>query len=154
MTNEIKIRKATKEDMEGLLLFEQGVISAERPFDSTLKNGPIRYYDLQKMITDQQVELVVAEHGAKLIGSGYARIERARPIFKHEQYAYLGFMYVHPDFRGQGVNGKIMEALKAWAKKQGLTEMRLDVYHGNERAIRAYEKTGFEKHMIQMRIGI
>ncbi len=34
-----------------------------------------------------------------------------RPIFKHERYAYLGFMYVHPDYRGKGVNSKIIEGL-------------------------------------------
>jgi len=35
--NQITIRKATFDDLATLFLFEQGVIEAERPFDSTLK---------------------------------------------------------------------------------------------------------------------
>jgi hypothetical protein len=37
------IRKATIDDLPVLLQFEQGIISAERPFDSTLLPDPISY---------------------------------------------------------------------------------------------------------------
>jgi hypothetical protein len=37
----IKIREATLDDLQTLLEFEQGVIAAERPMDSGLKEGPI-----------------------------------------------------------------------------------------------------------------
>ena len=39
----INIRKAHPDDLEKLLEFEQGIISAERPFDPTLKEGKIHY---------------------------------------------------------------------------------------------------------------
>jgi hypothetical protein len=32
--------------------------------------------------------------------------------------------------------------------------MRLDVYYGNTDAIKAYEKAGFVKHMVEMRVGL
>ena len=35
------VRKATLDDLPTLLLFEQGVIEAERPFDPTIKSGDI-----------------------------------------------------------------------------------------------------------------
>jgi hypothetical protein len=46
----VEIREATLKDIPILLQFEQGVISAERPFDSTLGKGEIHYYDLEMMI--------------------------------------------------------------------------------------------------------
>ncbi|MDR6563322.1 MULTISPECIES: GNAT family N-acetyltransferase [unclassified Arcicella] len=152
--NHIIIRKATFDDLETLYRFEQGVIEAERPFDKTLKNGLIHYYDLEGMITASHIELLVADLEGELIGSGYARIEDAKPYLQHPKHGYLGFMYVDPNHRGKGVNMKIIQALKEWARSQNISELRLDVYHDNISAIKAYEKIGFSKHMIEMRLGL
>ena len=151
---QIVIRKAELHDMDTLLAFEQGVIAAERPFDSTLKKDPTNYYDIEKMITATDVELVVATLENKLIGSGYARIENAKPYLQHAQHAYLGFMYVVPEHRGKGVNKLIIVALIKWSASKNITELRLDVYQMNTSAIAAYEKVGFVKHMVNMRMGI
>jgi RimJ/RimL family protein N-acetyltransferase len=151
---EITTRKATLNDLETLLRFEQGVISAERPFDSTLKQGHIHYYTIETMITASHIELIVAECKKEIIGCGYARVETAKPYLQHPQHAYLGFMYVVSSHRGKGVNKKIIDALKRWSLSQNITEMRLDVYHDNRAAIKAYEKAGFKKHMVEMRMGL
>jgi hypothetical protein len=89
----ITIRKALRDDLENLLEFEQGIITAERPYDPTLKAENINYYDIEKMILAPHIEVVVAEINLEIIGSGYARIETAKPYFNHLNYAYLGFMY-------------------------------------------------------------
>ena len=150
----IIIRKAGLKDLDTLLVFEQGVINAERPFDPTLKTGHTHYYDIEKMITAPDVELVVAELDNGLIGSGYARIENAKPYLQHAQHAYLGFMYVVPQHRGKGVNKMVIDALAAWSATQNISELRLDVYQHNEAAIKAYERCGFTKHMVAMRKGL
>ena len=161
----ITVRPATTADLPTLLRFEQGVISAERPMDPTIQDGPIHYYDLNAMLTSPHIHLVVAEFndGANpgldpghptLIGSGYARIDPSRHYLKHTHHAYCGFMYVDPVYRGKGVNQLIIDALKSWAHTQGLTELRLDVYPTNGAAIRAYEKAGFTPYLINMRLGI
>jgi ribosomal protein S18 acetylase RimI-like enzyme len=151
---EIIIRKATLNDIEILRCFEQGVINAERPFDVTLKKGDIFYYDIEGMIEESHIELLVATLNNKLVGSGYARIEKAKPYLQHKEKAYLGFMYVDPKHRGKGINKKIIDALKDWSLSKNITEMRLDVYENNIAAIKAYEKAGFTKHMIEMRMGL
>lgn len=151
----ISIRPATPADLPTLLRFEQGVINAERPMDPTIQDGPIHYYDLNKMLTSPHIHLVVAETAdGTLVGSGYARIDPSRPYLKHTHHAYCGFMYVDPTWRGKGVNQVIIDALKSWAQKRNLTELRLDVYTTNETAIRAYEKAGFTPYLINMRMGI
>jgi GNAT superfamily N-acetyltransferase len=150
----ISVRKATPADLPTLLRFEQGVITAERPMDPTIQDGPIHYYDLNKMLASSHIYLVVAETEGTLIGSGYARIDPSRHYLKHTQHAYLGFMYVEPAYRGKGVNQLIIDALKAWARSQNLTELRLDVYTTNDNAIRAYEKAGFTPYLINMRMGL
>lgn len=150
----ITTRKATLANMDTLLQFEQGVIAAERPFDPTLQENHINYYNLNELITAPHIQLIVAELDGELIGSGYARIESSKIYLRHQQHAYLGFMYVLPQHRGKGVNKIVINALKEWAVSKGITELRLEVYYKNTPAIKAYEKVGFISHMIQMRQGL
>ncbi|WP_259071069.1 GNAT family N-acetyltransferase [Mucilaginibacter sp. X4EP1] len=154
MTDKIIVRKAVPADLPVLLEFEQGIIKAERPFDSTLKDGEIHYYDIAEMIVADNVEVLVAELDNELIGSGYARIENSKVYLKHPKHAYLGFMYVKPEQRGKGINKVILAGLENWSKEKGITELRLDVYDENEPAVKAYEKAGFSKHLDLMRKGI
>lgn len=152
---EIIVRKAVREDLPLLLTFEQGIITAERPYDPTLQDGTIHYYDIAKMITADNVEVAVAVVGTQIVGSGYCRIEPAsRPYLKHDKQGYVGFMYVDPAWRGKGINGKILAFLKEWAYLQDVLEMRLDVYSDNEAAVKAYEKAGFKKHLVEMRMDL
>ena len=151
----ILIREATQDDIPTLLRFEQGVIRAERPFDTTLKPGDdTRYYNLDLMLDAPHIHLVVAEFDGQPIASGYARIEDAKPFVQHKQHAYLGFMFVEPAHRGKGINKLVIDELKKWSKDKGIHELRLDVYFENTPAIAAYEKVGFTKHMIEMRTAL
>jgi GNAT superfamily N-acetyltransferase len=145
------IRTATFDDMEVLRAFEQGVIAAERPYDKTLKDDTV-YYDLVAMIEAEHIEVLVAEFQDQLIGCGYARIEKAKPYLKHDHYAYLAYMYVIPEHRRRGVNKLIIDGLKEWSRNQGMSELRLNVYIDNQHAIDAYEKSGFKKHVLEMRM--
>jgi len=63
-------------------------------------------------------------------------------------------MFVPEEHRGKGLNKLIVDVLLKWCKDHGIHEIRLDVYDVNTPALRAYEKTGFVKHMIQMRMDI
>lgn len=145
-------RSATLEDLSTLLEFEQGIITYERPYDSTLKPDPISYYDLKALIISKHAEVHVAEHNNEVIGSGYAKIIDSKPYNTHAQHVYLGFMFVKPEYRGQGVILSLTEALKSWAKKNNIFEARLEVYADNDSAIRAYEKSGFTKNLVEMRM--
>lgn len=148
----VNIRTATLDDLPVLLNFEQEIITAERPFDVTIKEGPVSYYDIGGMIQDSKAHVVVAESEDKVVASGYAIPKRARHYLDHEFYAYLGFMYTDEDFRGMGINALIVEELKNWSNTNGFKEIRLTVYNENLPAIKAYEKVGFKKHIIEMRL--
>lgn len=148
------IRTATLADLNTLLSFEQEIIRAERPFDETLDQDPISYYDLRQLVLSEEAEVVVAELDSKIIGSGYAVIRDAKPYLNHKKYTYLGFMYTVSDHRGKGVNKAIVDALMRWSKSRGIHEVRLTVYNNNAPAIRAYGKAGFKKHILEMRVHV
>jgi GNAT superfamily N-acetyltransferase len=150
--SEISIRDAEPKDLPVLLQFEQGIVKAERPFDPTLAEDPISYYDIKNLITNDNSKVIVAIIGEKIVGSGFAIILKASTYLAHEKYVNLHFMYTDPEYRGKGVNSLIIEELKKWAHSKDLFEIRLTVYQDNFPAIKAYEKVGFKKHIIEMRL--
>lgn len=152
--SDIIVREATLDDLPTLLEFEQGVIEAERPMDEGLKRTPTNYYDIERLISSPDIRLAVAEFDAKLVGSGYARLDAAKPYLQYDRQSYLGFMYVMPEFRGRGINQLILDDLFRWTLSRGVTEVRLEVYPNNPAAIRSYEKAGFTPYILQMHLSL
>ena len=60
-------------------------------------------------------------------------------------------MGVHPNYRGQGLGGRLLEKCiqKAWTK--GLTRIELEARADNEAAIALYEKFGFKHEALKAR---
>lgn len=52
---------------------------------------------------------------------------------------------VHPENQKQGLAGNLMDFAENVAIESGYTSIRLDVYSGNERALRFYENRGYQK---------
>jgi len=152
--DDLHFRAATLEDIPQLLTFEQGVISAERPYNTNLNPDPINYYGLEQLINSEQVYLAVAEYNGEIVACGYARIEQSKPYVNYRFYSYLGFMYVKPENRGQGINQKVIDELARWSTEQGITIMHLDVYANNSSALQAYKKAGFKENLIDMKLDI
>ncbi len=147
----IKVRKAKLADLKSLLPFEQLIIQAERPYDSTLRPDPISYYDISQLINGQDSVVYVAELDGNIIASGYAKSMAAKDYYLHDRYAYLGMICVLPEFRGQRILDMIIKPLIKWSAENGLHEIRLEVYDSNRNAIKAYERLGFKKNIIEMR---
>lgn len=150
----IEIRSARESEIEILLSLERGIIDTERPFDNTLKEGEIHYYDLIELIRSTKAEVLVAVENNEIVGSGYVKTLPAEPFQKFTEYAYLGFMYVKPSFRGQGISQLILHKLIDWARSKKLTEVRLEEYDENTIAKNAYLKAGFKSNLLEMRLEI
>lgn len=149
---DIILRKASEEDLPTLLNIEQKLVDAERPYNSLIKSGRVSYYDIGSLITSSDSCLVVAESNRNIIGTGYAQKRNSETYLNHEFHSYLGFMYVDPKYRGKGVNKKIIQYLIDWSRLQGITNLSLDVFADNDGAIHAYQKAGFIKNLVEMKL--
>lgn len=79
------------------------------------------------------------------IGAGWFRLfDESNPGygFVDRKTPELGIA-VRPAYRGQGVGGKLMEALIQQAQKDGFSSLSLSVDPSNQAAVRMYEKLGF-----------
>ena len=150
--NILNFREAKINDIPKLLELEQCVVEAERPFNASIKSEGAYYYDLEQLITSDNALLLVVEIGNEIAATGYAQIRDSKPSLVHEQHSYLGFMYVSPQFRGQGINSILIEKLIEWSKLKGVNTFYLDVYSENQSAIKAYEKVGFKSSLVEMKL--
>lgn len=148
---DIKIRKATLDDLQVLLSFEQQLIDVERPMDSSLEQKKkINYYDIPKFITSTTAEMFVAIDKNEIVGCGYGLIKENKSKFSQKKHGYIGFIYVKDEYRGNRISKSIFEAIFNWFRLNNIKEVRLTVYQKNLPAINAYEKIGFKKSLVEM----
>lgn len=147
----ITIRTATLGDLKILREFEQALIQIERPMNPTLQQeGKIYYYDIEAQLASENSEILLAVDGNEVVGCGRGDTRKNEDQFQESHHGYIGFIYVKDSHRGKGVGQIILQGLMDKFKAEGLKEVRLNVYEENPRAIRAYEKIGFSKNMIEM----
>lgn len=65
--------------------------------------------------------------------------------YRTSHICYLGGVAIHPDFGGKGLGLKMMNEIVKYAKEQGFKRIELSTATFNEKAIKLYEKAGFQK---------
>ena len=137
MSNNMKIRKATSNDVKGIanVLVQSYNIKDLKEGISVFKNE-----------TKKNHNYIVAEENGKIIGI-VTWLMQGLP--KH-QLCELDRIAVLPEYRGKGVSRKLFDALVKDAKsfykknKSKLRKLYLLTHADNERAHKFYEKLGFK----------
>jgi GNAT superfamily N-acetyltransferase len=89
-----------------------------------------------------------AEHDPRGEAAWIAEVDDARVgcvfcVAEDEQTAKLRILLVHPDGRGQGLGGRLVDTCVAFAREAGYTQMRLWTNHPLLAARRTYLRRGF-----------
>ncbi|AGZ46432.1 GNAT family N-acetyltransferase [Actinoplanes friuliensis] len=89
--------------------------------------------------TGGQLAQFVADPGGRLTGHA------GGTVLPEEPGATVVFaVYITPAQRGTGVLGRLVDAVAEWSLAMGRPELMLEVVVGNDRAVRAYERLGFQ----------
>lgn len=91
--------------------------------------------------------VLVAESGGERVGIAY--VERATDYFTGEAHGHLSIIILTEAGEGRGAGRALMEAVDAWAARHGYRFVTLNVFSGNERACRFYERCGYAPDMIR-----
>lgn len=98
-----------------------------------------------------QGELVAAYLDGQMIGAcvldhefacGYDKVPW-RVQASLDKVMCLHLFCLHPEVQGRGLASKYLSALADWARAQGMSAIRLDVFYYNEPAKYLYEKMGY-----------
>ncbi|MFB9239834.1 GNAT family N-acetyltransferase [Plantactinospora siamensis] len=80
----------------------------------------------------------VADAGGRLVGHAGGTVAPYDP-----NLTVIFAVYLTPAWRGSGLLGELVEAVAAWSRECGRSDLLLEVVVGNDRAVRAYERLGF-----------
>lgn len=84
--------------------------------------------------------IMAFEPGGGAVGNAFLHLPR------NEESKHRGIfgIFVRDDYQGRGLGTLMTELMIEIARLKGLRKISLDVFTSNERAIRVYEKCGFE----------
>ncbi len=147
----INIRKAKKDDFNGILKLAEELYRTEVPFDKNLNKN---YYNNQKakdtlkksILSRKKIHLVAIDNN-DIIGyiDGYI-------LDKEEVYiqkvAYLDHLCVSPNYRKQGIGKLLMDEFTEIMKKQDVKFIKLNAFENNISAVSLYKKEGFKEYSI------
>lgn len=135
------IRKAEKRDIAGLtaLLYQADAVhNAIRP-DLFKANTP-KYSEeeLEEILRDENSPIFVYDDG-KVEGHAFCQIKEVKD---HRLLQDIKTLYVDKASRGKHIGKALYDYVHEYAKSTGCYNITLNVWEGNDSAMRFYEKMG------------
>ncbi len=143
------IRKANENDIPKMidLLLQVGSVHHEiRP--DLFREGAQKYDAdaLKAILSDPDRPIFCADKDGTMLGYAFCvmQITRGNPVLCDRKVLYIDDLCVDSDLRGQNIAKTIYDAVVEYARKSGCDAVTLNVWAGNDRALRFYEKCGLK----------
>lgn len=148
---EIKIRPAKRSDIKAIDELQNKLAIYERPFTPTIKKeGKIKYYDTEKLISSDKILLLVAEKNGEVVGCCFGEIRKKEEWAANKFHGYIQMLFVEEKYRTKGIGRLLIDKIMKWLKEKNIKDIRLRVYDKNTKAIDFYKSLGFKHHILEM----
>ena len=145
----LAVRRATADDLETVVALRLALLREypEHPVYGRLRpDAELRAHAVFAAQIDSPSE---AQFLAEIADTGPIGLLRcvesiSSPLLDPDRYCYISSVYVKPEWRRQGVLRSLLDAAQNWARRRGLTEMRLHNVGSRESAAAAWDSLGFE----------
>ena len=151
------IQRANTGHIPGLirLLYQVGGVHHDiRP--DIFRPGAIKYTekDLEELLADENRPVFVAVEEETVLGYCFCVIEdcRGTTVLTDRVEIYIDDLCVEEKYRGRGIAKALYTHVCAWAKDAGCAFVTLNVWCGNEGAMKFYEKMGMTPRKIFMEV--
>ena len=81
--------------------------------------------------------------------AGFAFLEPAVDYFTGQADGHVGMVAVVDSAEGRGVGAALMRDAEDWARRHGYPRLHLNVFAGNDRARRMYERLGYQPETLR-----
>ena len=149
------IVRAENRHIPGLirLLYQVGGVHHDiRP--DLFRSGAIKYtqQDLEILLADENRPVFAAEEDGTVLGYCFCQIRdyRGNTVLTDRTELYIDDLCVEETCRGRGIARALYDYVITWAKEIGCTYVTLNVWQGNENAMKFYEKMGMRRRSITM----
>lgn len=143
---DFKIRLVVPDDATGILeIYTPIILNTAASFETEIPS----INSFKERIHEYSAKSlwIIAEYGDQVIAYAYATAHRSRDAYQWSQETTV---YVHQDFRKQGVALRLYRTLLNTLTEMGFTKALAVITIPNEPSIRFHEKLGF-KHIGEMK---
>ena len=151
----MEIRLATKNEFPGMIALLQQVGEVHHQIRPDLfRSGAQKYNesDLEELLKDENRPIFGAVQDGKLLGYCFCMIEEVKdnPVLCDVKSLYIDDLCVDENCRGQGVASKLYAHVCNYARSIGCRSVTLNVWCGNDNAMKFYESRGMKPRKIYM----
>ena len=107
---------------------------------------------LQKLLTDRCRPILIAELDDTVAGYAFCviKVTENNPVLADGKSLYVDDLCVEETCRGQGIASKLYAHVCDYARSIGCRSVTLNVWCGNDNAMRFYESRGMKPRKIYM----
>lgn len=145
----MKIRSATITDIpEITAIYNDALVNTTATFDTEEKNveDRMRWFEQH----GEKYPVIVAVEKDQVVG--WASLSRWSDKCAYDDTAEIS-IYVHHDFRGQGIGKLLLQEVMEYGRKGGLHCVLSRITSGNDASIHMHELAGFEHAGILKEVG-
>ena len=151
MTDSIRIRKATDEDVPAIVELWQELMKFHGDRDDFFEvsdDGPSVFAGfIECCLISEQHRLTLAEKGKRIIGYCLAAQCQYPPVYRNRNYAEVIDLAVTSEHRGRGAGTAMVEELIRYYNGIGINRIECRVAITNEISTRFWRKMGFGPFM-------
>ena len=151
----MEIRLAETRDIPGMiqLLYQVGGVHHDiRP--DIFRSGAIKYTpeDLEKLLKEEDKPIFIYDDEGTVAGYCFCQIRgyEGSTVLTDRKELYIDDLCVDENRRGQHIGSVLCDYATAYAKKIGCAFLTLNVWCGNDSAMRFYENAGMTPRSITM----
>lgn len=145
----IEIRPATINDLAAVTeIYNEAILNTTATFDTEVKSLEDRMHWF--MQHDEKHPVIVAEKNNQIVG--WASLSKWSDRCAYETTVEES-VYVHKDFRGQGIGKQLLEIITLEGKKAGVHTILARISEGNESSIHIHELMGFGHIGVMRQVG-
>ena len=100
----------------------------------------------KEILTNSGKTVFVAQDRDKTVGYSYALLKRERSFSdEHGIYGFLDTIYIHPEYRKQGIAKTLVTMCEDWSRKKGCSELASCCDLDNEHSFAFHTAIGFKE---------
>lgn len=151
----VAIRSLEEDDIDGVCELWQELAQMREEITETRilnEDAPDYFFGYATGLLQRRDSLcLVADDDGELVGYLIATKQRRPPIYHHTRVAYLSDAYIQKSHRRKGIMKQFAQELEAWAQREGVTAIDVQVFQNNEMARDIYRHLGFSDYRTLLR---
>ena len=151
----MEIRLANNSDIPGMIALLKQVGKVHHDIRPDLfRDGAQKYSvsDLEDLLKDAARPVFVGVEDGRMLGYCFCILEEVKdnPVLRDVKSLYIDDLCVDETIRGKHVGTKLYDHVCAYAREIGCQSVTLNVWCGNDSAMRFYESRGMKPRKIYM----